>query len=207
MAIEVTRLSASQGKDPDIIKAWFDNNAGEYFDSSEIAEDTILLKNSGETVMSIKLTVSACTFNVYVNSSVTISRTASNSYYINRLAKTPHGVAIGFFNGSSDTPYHIFISKTSEERVGIIITSTIGSSLGNYAIESIGGSVRTISSSVTPSVMAENITTLTPCVCDGANGEYMPDCFITSFSQYKNIECTFIADGTEYLYNGFIAMR
>lgn len=209
MAIEITRLTTQQGQDLTFIKAWFDANASEFFDSSEISTDTLLLKNSGgDTIMSIQYS-SAFTFRVYVNNNLTITRSPSSSFFINRLVKTEHGIAIGLANTSTDAPYCIFISKTSAGRVGVIIQSSMNTSLGSFCFESIGGSTRSYSTDMSSGhVLADAVTTLTPCVCEGANGEYFPDCFITAFSQYKNlIDCTFLADGSEYLYNGFIAMR
>ena len=207
MAIEVTRLSASQGADLNTIKAWFDANATDFFDSSEIESNTLSLKDNGNTVMSLSYNTTY-SFSVYVSSSLTITKTGSNGLYINRLAKTPHGIAVGFSNGSQTSPYHIFISRTSADRIGIIVTSSLNTTLTSYYIESIDGSLRSSVTGVSATaVYADDITTLTQCVCEGADGEYMPDCFLTVFSQYKNLDCTFVADGIEYLYNGFIAMR
>lgn len=208
MSIEVTRLSVADGRDISVIKSWFDANADELFDSIEISEDTLLLKNDSTTEVSIFFESSCVTVNVYVNSSLTITKSPGSNSYIDRLAKTPHGIALSF----SGNPYGVFIAKTNLNRTGVLIGNSLSANIlaGGFYFESIGGTIRTSTTSSTLDAsrsLADDVTTLTPCICEGSSGEYMPDCFFTTFSQYKGIDCTFTADGNEYLYNGFIAMR
>lgn len=214
MAIDVTTLTTTDGRDLSVLKAWFDANATSFFGSSEIDDNTLLLKSEGETVLSFGFTNDRYVVTAYINSSSTASFTlGANNEYVRRLAKTAHGIAVSFSGYASGSdrhyPYGLFISKTSENRIGVVMakSQSLNITANGFYYESIGGSLRSAPTSIVAASSADDITTLTPCVCSGANGEYMPDCFFTSFSQYKELDCTFIADGKEYLYNGYIAMR
>lgn len=221
MSIEVTRLSYSQGTDMTVLKGWFDANADDLFDSTEVSGDSLLLKISGSTAISVTHVSDTFRVDVYVNNVTLTKTTGGGGDYVARLAKTSHGIALSFSKnyGGPTSPaleyaYGLFITKTSGGNTGVVLAGNLSCVIGttdilNYGFyfESIGGSLRSTANTVTAAVMADDVTTLTPCVCEGANGEYMPDCFFTSFSQYKGQDCTFTADGNEYLYNGFIALR
>lgn len=223
MSIEVTRLSYSQGTDMTVLKDWFDSNADDFFDSTEISGDSLLLKISGSTAMTISHVNSTMfTVTVSVNGSLTLTKsTGGGGDYVARLAKTSHGIALSFsknYGGPTDPAreyaYGLFITKTNAGNTGVVLAGNLSCVIGTTDIlnsgfyyESINGSLRSTAATVTAAVLADDVTTLTPCICEGANGDYMPDCFFTSFSQYKGQDCIFTADGSEYLYNGFIALR
>jgi hypothetical protein len=212
MAIEVTTLSSYDGVNVEVLKEWFDTNATSFFSGSEIVDNELQLKVNNVKAVGICFTDSRY-IKIYVNNDCTITVTFNSlSDYIKRLAKTSYGIAISGGNSglSSTYPYGVFITKTSNNNVGIVLAKSQSQNItaNGFYIVSIGGSL--ISSSATAIAfgsMHSGITTLTNCVCEEANGEYLPECYLTSFSQYKEYDCVFTADGKEYLYNGFIAMR
>lgn len=212
MSIEVTRLTYKQGTDHAYIKEWFDTNASEYFDESYLEDGKALRLRNGDRDFLFMSHDECFTVRVLVNGNMTLYMDNGVAHYISRLAKTPHGVAVGFARSGEygfDFPYGLFITKTNKGNTGLIGNTILGeqAGAGDYFFESIGGSKHSIPTAITPNVIWNDVTTFTPVVCDKASGEYMPDCFFTTFSQYKELDCTFVAEGTEYLYNGFIAMR
>lgn len=202
------------------VRDWLAANATEYFDSFVLSEDglTLDLQKASNTYITITTTAAGSVkmkFTVYGGATHTTSHGSSESGFIERLTKTDYGICISVNYGGTSCPRSIFITKTNNGNIGAVIfhdyLSTKNTS-SNYAYAiSFSTSTEFVRMTATGGanfgVNPANLTTLCPIVCMGNSDEYMPNIFITPFSQYVGTECSFVFEGTEYLYNGYIALK
>lgn len=216
MAIVTTRFSAEQGADLNVIKQWFEENASDYFDEVIIQDDILLLKSAGETILEYipkgtsGNTASFVFHTAGGDTAAGVTPSATTPLYINRLTRTDSGIAAGLFFSTKSYEYGIFITRDKNGDIACVFSKTLGvttvSDYKRYYILSRSSTRTTDTFDIVSATFQAEYTCLTNAVCSCAE-DYLPDCFITPFSQYAGVPCIFELDGVKYIYNGYVALK
>lgn len=183
------------------LRGWFESNATEYFDSFETAENNTLICKIGETE-ALKFAESSSELIVTVSlpNGVSVSNYAGRTSAVFKYAKKTNS---GIYLYSSYI--RIFITKSDKDSTSVLLSCFSSNSSQKSYIADFGYSSTFIEVPHTTAVTANELTSFAPVVCSGC--VILPNLFITPFSEYVGNDCNLNFRGTEYVYDGYFALK
>lgn len=99
----------------------------------------------------------------------------------------------------------IFITKSDKDSTSVLLSCFSSNSSQKSYITDFGYSDKFVEVPYTSAVVENDLTSFSPVVCRG--GVSLPNLFITPFSEYVGNDCNLNCEGTEYVYDGYFALK
>ena len=211
------------------LKAYFEENAKDYFDGFEVSEDgnTLTMTTGGKAAFDFQMTTEnsydVCYPHCYNGQGgKSDARFGSGIWrtYVRKIIKTANGFAIGMNYGGSDKACTFFISKDNNGNTAFVYcplvdfnSDSVSSYNSYFYATSTAGHINSMPAIVYYGknenfcFISAGYTAFVNVPIRGYGLTYFPHVFVTPYSSLLGTECDIEHDGKHYYYNGYIALE
>ena len=209
------------------LKAYFEENAKDYFDGFEVSEDgnTLTMTTGGRTAFDFQMTAETgydvCYPHCYNGQGgKSDAKFGGSRYktYVRKIVKTANGLAIGMNYNGNDKVCTFFISRDNNGNAAFIYCQNVdfyaGSTDGShFYATSTAGHINTFPEFFYTTsyngfgCISAGYTAFVNVPIRGYGLTYFPHVFATPYSSLLGQECSIEHDGKHYYYNGYVALE